>query len=471
MTDEETRDASVLISEETISALPKRWRLVVAGHRNPRLLGREHELEPRETLELGRGGSAFGERVLDDDRLSRKHARIRVDADNEAVEVEDLGSRNGTYLNGRACESLERMASGDVLKLGDLMLLLYLAPARPRRPHNEHLIGIGPVHEALCDATDKVAPHPTTVLLVGPPGAGKSHLARAIHDASGRDSLTVFHCGAESLDAEALDSAGTLLLEGITEASPALQAQLLPILDDDDGPRIIATSQHGLDEGRLRPDLVARLRRWVIHLPPLLRRREDIPLLADAFVQRYDGRSRPLHPKLTLALLQNPWPGNLRQLEAVIECACIDAPEDAERLRLSSRVRSLLAPSQLVEKLAHERTTVSAPTEGPELSVAEDGTWFQLVDGERVDIARRKTLTRVLAALLAQRLEHPGTAMSIPSLLQAGWPDERVMEKAGANRVHVALTTLRKLGLREMLLRRDEGYLLDPDRGIKAAAE
>ena len=81
----------------------------------------------------------------------------------------------------------------------------------------------------------------------------------------------------------------------------------------------------------------------------------------------------------------------------------------------------------------------------------------------------RRALARILAVLVAQRAASPGVPSSMSDLLAAGWPDERVIERAGANRVHVALTALRKLGLRELLLRRDDGYVLDPDADVRVA--
>jgi hypothetical protein len=94
--------------------------------------------------------------------------------------------------------------------------------------------------------------------------------------------------------------------------------------------------------------------------------------------------------------------------------------------------------------------------------VGAGGAWFRLPDGTLVDLAKRRHLQKLLGALARHRLEAPDHALSIESLFTRGWPGERVIPKARASRVHVALTTLRNYGLRDLLQHRDDGYLLDP---------
>ena len=97
------------------------------------------------------------------------------------------------------------------------------------------------------------------------------------------------------------------------------------------------------------------------------------------------------------------------------------------------------------------------------LVISADGRWFQLPTGRKVTLMRRRSLRLVLRRLLEERLSRPGSALSVDDLLEAGWPGERVVPHAGAARVYVAISTLRKMGLREFLVSRDDGYLLDPD--------
>jgi len=83
-----------------------------------------------------------------------------------------------------------------------------------------------------------------------------------------------------------------------------------------------------------------------------------------------------------------------------------------------------------------------------------------------VDLSRRQPLRRLLAVLAHHRVAEPGDSLGLDDLLAAGWPGERITQEAAVNRVHVALTTLRKLGLRQVLKSSDRGYLLDPAIGI-----
>lgn len=94
------------------------------------------------------------------------------------------------------------------------------------------------------------------------------------------------------------------------------------------------------------------------------------------------------------------------------------------------------------------------------LVVGVGGAWFRPPRGERVSLATRKPLARVLERLVAARVSAPGKAMSWEELLAAGWPGERVLASAGAHRVRVALSSLRKLGLRESLHTSEAGYAL-----------
>lgn len=97
-----------------------------------------------------------------------------------------------------------------------------------------------------------------------------------------------------------------------------------------------------------------------------------------------------------------------------------------------------------------------------ELVVAGSGTWFRPPRGTPVDIRGRLPLRRLLAGLVAQHRRAPGDALSTLELTELGWPGAGVDASAGAVRVRVALATLRKKGLREVLIHRTDGYLIDP---------
>ncbi|MEZ4223235.1 MAG: AAA family ATPase [Polyangiaceae bacterium] len=95
---------------------------------------------------------------------------------------------------------------------------------------------------------------------------------------------------------------------------------------------------------------------------------------------------------------------------------------------------------------------------GPVLSVGPEASWFE-IDGERVSLARRGNLRRILQALLRAKDAEPPIACDVPALFEAGWPDER-LNASSSHRVHVAMATLRKLGLAKVLVTQSEGYRL-----------
>jgi predicted ATPase len=96
------------------------------------------------------------------------------------------------------------------------------------------------------------------------------------------------------------------------------------------------------------------------------------------------------------------------------------------------------------------------------LVVGGEGRWFRPPHAEPVDLERRRPLRLMLERLVGHRLDRPGEALPWEGLLEAGWPGERVILSAGAHRVRVAVSTLRKLGLRTVLLTVGDGYMLDP---------
>jgi predicted ATPase/Flp pilus assembly protein TadD len=88
---------------------------------------------------------------------------------------------------------------------------------------------------------------------------------------------------------------------------------------------------------------------------------------------------------------------------------------------------------------------------------------FIAPDGKHINLARRLTLARLLDVLVARRLDAPGVPLTLEALMEAGWPGERVLPIAALNRVRVAVTALRNMGLRRVLIFREGGHLLDPE--------
>ncbi|HOI17966.1 MAG TPA: sigma 54-interacting transcriptional regulator, partial [Geobacteraceae bacterium] len=213
-----------------------------------------------------------------------------------------------------------------------------------------------------------ISASPSTVLILGETGTGKELVARTIHALSPRNRhpFIAVNCGAlpdTLLEAElfgyktgaftgankdkagrfALASGGTLLLDEIGEVSPALQVRLLRVLQErtyeplgavrsesTDARIIVATNKDLAEQVRqkaFREDLYYRVNVVRIELPPLRRRKEDIPLLVEQFVTRFNRLQRKTVQGMTAEalslLMAHDWPGNIRELENIVERAFI----------------------------------------------------------------------------------------------------------------------------------------------------
>ena len=257
----------------------------------------------------------------------------------------------------RACEHAGLKAEND-----DLKARLQEDFDRP------DIIGKSASMKALMDLLAMVAPSEATVLISGESGTGKELIARSLHDNSPRREgpLVTVNCAAlaESLLESELfghekgaftgadrrregrfkqADGGTIFLDEIGETSPRMQAKLLRVLQEKEiqrvgseavlpvDVRVVAATNRDLEkdvtDGRFREDLFYRLN--VVHLtvPPLRDRQEDIPLLAQHFLNHYARRNRKtvkgFAPLAMDMLLKYGWPGNVRELENAIERAVI----------------------------------------------------------------------------------------------------------------------------------------------------
>ena len=257
--------------------------------------------------------------------------------------------------------------------------------------HNEPtIITQDAIMQRLLDMTRQIAPTDTNVLITGESGTGKELLARYLHAHSGRNdgAFLAVNCGALQEDLLANElfghekgaytgatearmgliqaaDGGTLFLDEIAEMSLGMQVKLLRVIQERevqplgatqaipvDIRLITATHRDLLDEvaaGRYRQDLYYRLDVVGLHLPPLADRREDIPLLAYYFLRKHAariGRSvEDIQPAAMTALLEYDYPGNIRELENIIERAVTLTQE--ESLSMAN------LPPSLVEKSVH----------------------------------------------------------------------------------------------------------------------
>ena len=237
----------------------------------------------------------------------------------------------------------------------------------------ERLVGQSPALLEIFKTVGRVARRDVTVLITGESGTGKELVARAIHAASSRAEHPLVSVNTAAIPRELLESelfghergaftgavearegrfreaaGGTLFLDEIGDMPEDLQAKLLRVLQDGAvtpvgggraqqiDVRVVAATHRDLDEavaeGRFREDLLYRLRVVPMHIPPLRERREDIPVLAHHFVERYaaDLAAGPcfLSDAAVKTLEGNDWPGNVRELENSIKRALVLATAD-----------------------------------------------------------------------------------------------------------------------------------------------
>jgi PAS domain S-box-containing protein len=232
----------------------------------------------------------------------------------------------------------------------------------------EEIVGISPALRAVLSRVSKVAPTDSTVMITGETGTGKELIARAVHKRSQRSSraFVSVNCAAIPRDLIAselfghekgaftgatqrrlgrfeLAEGGTIFLDEIGELPAETQIALLRVLQEHEfervggtgsirtDVRVIAATNRNLEaaiaSGMFRSDLFYRLNVFPIEVPPLRERREDIPVLVEYFIDRYatkGGKSIRSIDKMTMELLQSyPWPGNIRELQNVIERSVI----------------------------------------------------------------------------------------------------------------------------------------------------
>jgi PAS domain S-box-containing protein len=272
----------------------------------------------------------------------------------------------------------------------------------------EEIVGTSPALQTVLSRLSKVAPTDSTVLITGETGTGKELVARAIHRRSHRSSraFVSVNCAAIPRDLIAselfghekgaftgatqrrlgrfeLAEGGTIFLDEIGELPAETQIALLRVLQEHEfervgGTRSIQTDvrviaatnrdvQAAIAAGAFRSDLFYRLNVFPIEIPSLCERREDIPLLVEYFIDRYArkaGKNMLRVNTKTLDLLQSyPWPGNIRELQNVIErsvivCETEDFSIDESWLSRQPAVTEPEGPVEFSEKLAAQEKEI-----------------------------------------------------------------------------------------------------------------
>jgi transcriptional regulator with GAF, ATPase, and Fis domain len=232
----------------------------------------------------------------------------------------------------------------------------------------EQVIGNSPALEAVLEQVERVAPTDSTVLIQGETGTGKELIAHAIHNISSRCGRPFVRLNCAAIPLDLLESElfghekgaftgaiaqkigrfeladkGTLFLDEVGDIPPALQPKLLRVLQEQEFERLGSTRTHQVDvrlvaatnrdltemvnRGQFRSDLYYRLNVFPVQLPPLRSRTEDIPALVTHFVEvfgRRMGRQIQRIPAETMSALNSyQWPGNIRELQNLVERAVI----------------------------------------------------------------------------------------------------------------------------------------------------
>jgi DNA-binding NtrC family response regulator len=295
-----------------------------------------------------------------------------------------------------------------------------------RRQLREHgtfglLIGNSPTMRAIYQSIEQAAPTNTSVLITGESGTGKELVAQTIHRLSPRAAFPFVAINCAAIPETLLESEifghekgaftgatdrrqgcfeladrGTLFLDEIGEMTPATQVKLLRVLQERTFRRVGGRNEQSVDvrviaatnldpmeavrNGKLREDLYYRLNVFSLKLPPLRDRKDDLPLLIQAFVTEFNTRNQRSivgvdHEAMRL-LEQYGWPGNVRELRNVIERATILAPGQ------------FIEPKHLAPVVAHE----------PSVAVEDNGARPQvaLAPGVTVEEAERQLIVMTL---------------------------------------------------------------------------
>ncbi|HEX7838401.1 MAG TPA: sigma 54-interacting transcriptional regulator [Kofleriaceae bacterium] len=306
-------------------------------------------------VQIGRRG--YARIALDDDEVSRRHAELAYDAAAERWLVRDIGSLNGTWVDGARIDRAA-LAHGAVVRIGQTLLVMVdvALPAGQRlRRESSALRGHSVAMQRLRGEIALMAEQPMPLLVLGEPGLDRTLVARELHDGSGRSGPFVpVSCGAvprtlaegERLGplGELLAEAhgGTLFLDEVCDLPEVMQDELLcaPARSTGHPPapsadvRVIAATHRALAPeatGGLRVELYERLDGRVLRVPPLRDRRDDILDLARGVLDQHRGGRVALSCRAAEALLLYDWPLNAHELERVLESAAVRAVDGVIR--------------------------------------------------------------------------------------------------------------------------------------------
>jgi DNA-binding NtrC family response regulator len=369
-----TREAQSTLERPTVVAgsieIPSLDLEVIAGPD----IGKALSVDPSElTGRIFVGKSKACQLELSDPLTSRRHFAVEIAG--SGVRLTDLGSTNGTLVNGvRVLEAL--LFGGELVRVGDTTIALRLGEKRRRKLSGAtrfgRFLGASPELTRLYPVCERLALSDVPVILEGETGTGKELLAEALHEASPRASgpFVVFDCTTSPsglLEARLFGhergaftgavgarrgvfeeaSGGTLLIDEIGDLDIALQAKLLRAVQSGQvqrlggaswiktDVRILAATRRDLEReiqaGRFRDDLYYRLAVARLEIPPLRRRTGDVRLLAEHLWALACPGGPPIGEELVARLESYAWPGNVRELSnAVLHHAALGELADRD---------------------------------------------------------------------------------------------------------------------------------------------
>ena len=363
---------------------------------------------------------------LNDQSVSRRHCRISANGGTNSFHIVDLESYNGTFVNGVPVAK-QPLNHGDYIALGDVRFIFlihddpdtavnlqdvdlvsrstirlereqaFYVPPDAMSELDHQMIGETEPMRKVYDLLSRVAPIPSTVLLLGESGTGKELAARALHRNSPRADKPLVAINCATLVESLLESelfghekgaftgaiyqkrgklelaeGGTIFFDEVGELSPAIQAKLLRVLEELEfervggtqtikvDVRVIAATNRNLkaemEAGKFREDLYYRLNVVSIPMPTLRERPEDISLLANYFVAEYSNKCKRrvtgISPEARRLLSAYHWPGNVRELQNAIERAVVIGRTD------------LIMPEDLPETISESQASTDEPLVG-----------------------------------------------------------------------------------------------------------
>jgi transcriptional regulator with AAA-type ATPase domain len=321
------------------------------------------------------GGAADNGIALSDRAVSQYHCRIEPSS--RGMSIRDLGSTNGTWVDGLRVRRHE-LRPGAVVRVGRTELRVVSRGGKPA----PDIVAESTAMLAVMAEVDRFASLPWPVLIRGETGVGKEHVARALHERGRRRAGPFVPLNGGGLPRELIESelfghergaftgavqthrgafeqahGGTLFLDEVAELPPDLQTRLLRVLETWQVRRVGSESARRVDvrllcathtdlralvqEGRFRPDLYYRIHRLVVEVPPLRVRPDDVASLAEHFVRQMESAvgERRIELHAMDRLRGYTWPGNVRELRNVLEFAAVDC--DGAVIDLASVERSL----------------------------------------------------------------------------------------------------------------------------------